>query len=117
MSNHLKKVVAPVPKPVAEEKRGRGLTRFEWMMSGLTLLGIVVAAFTGFIFWEQLVEMRTSERPWVSMLSNRVQFPKEESVSVNPGYSDSHLKEHWKNRSEESPHKAHHGISGQRNAA
>ena len=64
-------------KPITQGKTRWGLSRFERIMSLLTLLGLIVAILTGFIFWEQLDQMRTDERPFVSMLPNPVQFPKD----------------------------------------
>lgn len=60
------------------EKKFWDMTRFERIMALLTLLGLVIAGLTGFIFWYQLDEMRTDERAWISV-STKVAFPKDEN--------------------------------------
>jgi hypothetical protein len=51
------------------------LTRFEWIMAVLTLVGVVIATLTGFILSNQLHEMKTDQRAWVTMSLGSVQFP------------------------------------------
>jgi hypothetical protein len=58
-----------------KEHRFWELTRSEWIMAILTILGILVAALTGWIFYLQLDEMRTDERAWLSMTASQVHFP------------------------------------------
>lgn len=53
------------------------MTIFERIMAVLTLAGVVIAVFTGLIFWKQLKEMRTDQRAWVSMASGSGKFAKE----------------------------------------
>jgi hypothetical protein len=48
-------------------KRLWGLTKAEWTMAILTLLGIVIALLTGLIFYLQLDEMRIDERAWIGV--------------------------------------------------
>ena len=62
----------------ADEKRWWGLTRFEWLMSILTLCAVVVAVLTGLIFLRQLHEMRTDERAWITMSSEHVAYPSDQ---------------------------------------
>ena len=57
------------------ESKVWGLTKFEWIIAVLTLAGVVIAFLTGAIFWEQLHEMKTDQRAWVTMSLGRVQFP------------------------------------------
>ena len=62
------------------EKRRWGLTRFEWIISILTLLGLVIAVLTGLIFRQQLHEMRIDQRAWISLSAGSTQFPKDETA-------------------------------------
>jgi hypothetical protein len=64
------------------EKKWWGFTHFEWVMSLLTLFGLVVAFFTGIIFVKQLKEMKTDQRAWISITANDVSFPNEDSLST-----------------------------------
>jgi len=58
---------------------------FERIMAILTFAGVVIAIFTGLIFWKQLDEMKTDERAWLNISSGIVQFPKDiSSVSTVP---------------------------------
>jgi hypothetical protein len=66
-------------KPDQTEKRWWGLTRFERIMSVLTLAGLAVAFLTGLIFLQQLHEMRTDQRAWISFAAGGTQFPKDAS--------------------------------------
>jgi hypothetical protein len=50
-------------------------------MAILTILGILVAALTGWIFYLQLDEMRTDERAWISIVSAQSHFPNVGSAS------------------------------------
>jgi hypothetical protein len=63
------------------EPRWWGLTRFEIIMSVLTLAGVAIAIFTGLIFLKQLGEMRTDQRAWIGISAAAVgaQFPQDES--------------------------------------
>lgn len=64
-----------------KEHRFWELTRSEWMMATLTLLGIFVAALTGWIFYLQLDDMRTDERAWLSIISAQSHVPNIGSAS------------------------------------
>jgi hypothetical protein len=48
-------------------KRFWSMSRSEWVMAVLTLMGIIVACLTGAIFWKQLGAMKTDQRAWVVM--------------------------------------------------
>lgn len=50
---------------------------FERTMAILTFAGVVIAIFTGLIFWKQLAEMRTDQRAWISFSAGVAQFPKD----------------------------------------
>jgi hypothetical protein len=59
------------------EKRWWQLTRFEWIMSVLTLAAILVAVFTGLIFLKQLKQMRTDQRAWMRFTIGKPSLPKD----------------------------------------
>jgi hypothetical protein len=46
-------------------------------MSVLTFAGVAIAVFTGLIFKQQLHEMRTDQRAWISISEGPHQFPKD----------------------------------------
>jgi hypothetical protein len=72
----------PGSKTNQSDKRWWEMTRFEWIMSVLTLAGLVIAVFTGLIFLKQLHEMRTDQRAWISFTAGATLFPKD-AVSLN----------------------------------
>lgn len=52
---------------------------FERIMAILTLAGVVIAVFTGLIFWKQLDEMRTDQRAWITFSAGLIQYPQDEA--------------------------------------
>lgn len=60
-----------------------GLSKFERIMAVLTFAGVLIAVFTGLIFWLQLGEMKTDQRAWISISPGNVSFPKDEASAAN----------------------------------
>jgi hypothetical protein len=56
------------------------MTNFEKLMGFLTFLGIVVAALSGVIFWNQMKQMRTDQRAWVVLTSSNFTYPKNDAT-------------------------------------
>jgi hypothetical protein len=53
-----------------QQPRWWGLTRFEWVISGLTLLAVVIAGLTGGILWKQIKDSQLDGRAWVVARQN-----------------------------------------------
>lgn len=53
-----------------QQPRWWGLTRFEWVISGLTFLAAVIAGLTGGILWKQVKESELDARAWVVVRQN-----------------------------------------------
>jgi len=52
------------------QPRWWGLTRFEWVISGLTFLAAVIAGLTGGILWKQVKDSELDVRAWVVARQN-----------------------------------------------
>jgi len=56
------------------DRRLWGMTKFEWIMAALTLIGLFVAIVSGRIYVEQLQETRIDQRPWITLMGNEAVF-------------------------------------------
>src|SRR5262245_31582345 len=59
------------------ERRFWKLTPFEWIMSVLTFLGLLIAFFTGLILRNQLNEMKVDQKAWMTLSIGTVNWPKD----------------------------------------
>jgi hypothetical protein len=58
------------PKHSDQQPRWWGLTRFEWVISCLTLLAAIIAGLTGIILWKQVKESQIDQRAWIVARQN-----------------------------------------------
>lgn len=64
---------------IPAKKKFLRMSAFEWIMAALTFLGLLIAALTGGIFWNQLTEMKADQRAWMNLSTGKVEFRKDQS--------------------------------------